>query len=107
MGGIEEVGLAELFRNTALAKFGAVLGYVEHLLTLGTKFLLFGHHHSMLDALEREIMRRGVGMVRIDGRTPQAERPVSVARFQKDDTIRVALLSITAAGQGLTLTEAH
>ena len=33
-----------------------------------------------------------------------AQRPQLVAKFQEEDAIRVAVLSITAAGTGLTLT---
>lgn len=40
----------------------------------------------------------------IDGHTSPAARPKLVASFQEDESIRVALLSITAAGTGLTLT---
>lgn len=44
--------------------------------------------------------------IRIDGSTPSHERHSSVEKFQNDDTIRVAVLSILAAGVGLTLTAA-
>merc|ERR1719261_886603 len=45
--------------------------------------------------------------MRIDGKTPQKRRQENVECFQQKDEIRVALLSITAAGAGLTLTAAH
>merc|ERR1712176_1197110 len=45
--------------------------------------------------------------VRIDGSTSAAQRPERVKRFQEMPSVRVALLSITAAGTGLTLTAAH
>lgn len=100
-------GIPQMFRLTADAKLGAVVEYVEHLLQLRTKFLLFAHHHSILNALERKLGELGVDFIRIDGKTAPAQRPESVARFQGEDGVRVALLSITAAGVGLTLTAAQ
>jgi len=98
---------AELFRMTAEAKLGAVLDYMDHLLDLRAKFLIFGHHHCVLDALERRLRERSKGFVRIDGRTAATQRPMLVASFQEDPGVRVAVLSITAAGVGLTLTAAQ
>ncbi|TSK67224.1 DNA annealing helicase and endonuclease ZRANB3 [Bagarius yarrelli] len=46
------------------------------------------------------------GYIRIDGSVPSAERIQLVHRFQNDPETRVAILSIQAAGQGLTLTAA-
>ncbi|KDD75514.1 hypothetical protein H632_c644p0, partial [Helicosporidium sp. ATCC 50920] len=44
--------------------------------------------------------------VRITGSTPAGERQALVDRFQQQEEVRVALLSIKAAGVGLTLTAA-
>jgi len=98
---------AQLFRDTAEAKLAAVLDYVEHLLSLETKFLIFGHHRLVLDALEDKLKRAHYGYIRIDGHTAAAERPKLVSQFQEDKNVRVAVLSITAAGTGLTLTAAQ
>lgn len=43
---------------------------------------------------------RGVGYVRVDGSHDSTERLTAVQRFRSDPTIRVALLSITAAAVG-------
>lgn len=42
--------------------------------------------------------------MRIDGSTTPEKRNQNVNDFQSKSTLRVALLSITAAGVGLTLT---
>ena len=42
--------------------------------------------------------------IRIDGKTPASERQALVNRFQENEDCRVAVLSIRAAGVGLTLT---
>ena len=49
---------------------------------------------------------RAPAYIRIDGSTKQTDRPKLVTLFQEDPGCRVALLSITACGQGLTLTAA-
>jgi len=95
------------FKATAEAKIECVAKYVEHLVGVASKFLLFAHHHVMLDALEQKLMALGVGHIRIDGRTPTACRLELVERYQNNEDVRVALLSITACGQGLTLTAGH
>ncbi len=47
-----------------------------------------------------------IGYFRIDGSTAPKDRQIGVERFQSDPDCRVALLSITAGGTGLTLTAA-
>lgn len=44
--------------------------------------------------------------IRIDGATPPTVRSGLVESFQKNEDVRVAILSIKAAGVGLTLTAA-
>ena len=48
--------------------------------------------------------RSKVEFIRIDGSTPPQARAAQVDTFQHRATCRVALLSIKAAGAGLTLT---
>jgi len=95
------------FKQLSELKQVAAQDYVEYLLdACDTKFLLFGHHHSMLDALEKTIVKRHVGYIRIDGSVPASERAGLVHNFQVELSCRVAILAVTAAGEGLTLTAA-
>lgn len=50
---------------------------------------------------------QGCRSIRIDGSTTSALRQEFVSKFQSDDSVRVAILSITAASTGLTLTAAE
>ncbi|KAF4744356.1 hypothetical protein FOZ63_021161, partial [Perkinsus olseni] len=105
-----------VWRKTGEAKIGAVKDYLDYLLDNDCKMLVFAHHRSMLDKLEEKvdgILRvkgssagKNYGLIRIDGQTPQTKRPELVKRFQEDEDIRVAVLSITACSEGLTLTAA-
>ena len=49
---------------------------------------------------------QAVGYIRIDGDCPPAERLEAVRRFSIDPEVRVALLSVTAAGVGLDFSAA-
>lgn len=105
-GGVQD-DISQIFKKTAEAKVDAVAEYAEYLLSNDVKFLLFAHHHVMLDGLENKLKALSARYIRIDGKTPQGQRAGLVQQFQQDEAVRVALLSITACGQGLTLTAAH
>lgn len=63
-------------------------------------------HPLQLDACQAVCRQKGVPHVRIDGSTPAADRQAQVQRFQENDSVRVAVLGITAANAGITLTAA-
>eukprot|EP00741_Cyanophora_paradoxa_P019818 tig00021168_g19126.t1 len=106
--------MIELYRLTGLAKVKAVEEYVADALEsfgeAGEKFLVFSHHLQVGDAIEGVLkkakMAAGKEYIRITGQTAPHERQSLVAAFQNDPRCRVAVLSITAAGTGLTLTAA-
>merc|ERR1712008_375803 len=59
-----------------------------------------------LDALEAAARKCQASSIRIDGSVNSAERHRRVKSFQSNDTVRVAILGIQAAGVGITLTAA-
>ena len=94
---------------SAKAKATSVQDYLETLLDgsgAGDKFLFFAHHKELLDAASAILRKRKTQFIRIDGATPTSERGGLVQQFQTVDAIKVAVLSIKAAGMGLTLTAA-
>mmetsp|Transcript_175437 Transcript_175437/g.557145 ORF Transcript_175437/g.557145 Transcript_175437/m.557145 type:complete len:1037 (+) Transcript_175437:290-3400(+) len=98
--------IADMARRTCEAKMHCVADYVETVVQSGTRFLLFAHHHLMLDALQERLRRIEATHIRIDGTTPQSQRGSLVSQFQSDNGVQVALLSIAACGQGLNLQSA-
>ncbi|XP_025021707.1 DNA annealing helicase and endonuclease ZRANB3 [Python bivittatus] len=99
--------ITRMFKQTAIAKAGAVKDYIKMLLeNEELKFLVFAHHLSMLQACTEAVIESRVRYIRIDGSVSSAERTNLVNQFQKDPDTRVAVLSIQAAGQGLTFTAA-
>ncbi|XP_045335551.1 DNA annealing helicase and endonuclease ZRANB3 isoform X4 [Leopardus geoffroyi] len=96
-----------IFKQTAIAKAGAVKDYIKMMLQNDSlKFLVFAHHLSMLQACTEAVIENKTRYIRIDGSVPSSERIHLVNQFQKDPDTRVAILSIQAAGQGLTFTAA-
>ncbi|KAA0201553.1 hypothetical protein HAZT_HAZT005449 [Hyalella azteca] len=98
--------LLQFFSHTAQAKLKAVCKYVQELLEAGQKFLVFAHHKMMLQALCRTCEKCKSMYILIEGGTAGDVRQALVDEFQKRDDVRVAVLSITAASSGITLTAA-
>uniref|UniRef100_A0A8C8R5D6 Zinc finger RANBP2-type containing 3 n=1 Tax=Pelusios castaneus TaxID=367368 RepID=A0A8C8R5D6_9SAUR len=105
---VQVMGLiTRMYKQTAIAKAGAVKDYIKMMLENDKlKFLVFAHHLSMLQACTEAAIENKARYIRIDGSVPSAERIHLVHQFQKDPDTRVAILSIQAAGQGLTFTAA-
>ncbi|XP_069568873.1 DNA annealing helicase and endonuclease ZRANB3 [Brachyistius frenatus] len=97
----------QMYKQTAIAKAGAVKDYIKMMLEAEQlKFLVFAHHLTMLRACTEAVVEAKAGYIRIDGSVPSSERMQLVRKFQSDPETRVAILSIQAAGQGLTFTAA-
>ena len=98
------------YQQSGISKAPSVAQYLlDWLEGSGTqKILVFAHHQQVMDVLEQAVAKKlkGVGHIRIDGSVDSKERAVRVKKFQTNARTRVALLSMTAAGVGLTLTAA-
>jgi SWI/SNF-related matrix-associated actin-dependent regulator 1 of chromatin subfamily A len=99
--------MSKAFQMTAIAKVQPVLQHCARLWQQGNKFILFAYHELMLEAVETWLKEHQGQWIRIDGKTEMRDRQPLVDRFQSDPQCRVALLALTAAGAGLTLTAAQ
>jgi hypothetical protein len=97
---------SECLQQTGISKVPLVLDYLNDLLEGGSKVLLFAHHIKVLDAIEHELFRQKIGHIRIDGSVSPSDRQLRCTDFQSKEIVRVALLGLLAAGQGITLTAA-
>eukprot|EP00968_Pinguiococcus_pyrenoidosus_P024926 scaffold5198_cov247-Pinguiococcus_pyrenoidosus.AAC.13 len=102
--------LMAFFAETARAKLDRIVERVEACVDdkLGGKFLVFSHHKFVIDFVSR-FLRKKIGMdafIVLDGRTNSRTRHSNIQKFQTDPRCKVGLLSITAAGVGITLTKA-
>ena len=72
------------------------------------KLIIFAHHLAVIHEIDAMLTAKKYGeqVVKITGATPSVERTDVVEQFQNNSSIRVALLSITAANMGITLTAA-
>lgn len=105
-----EAVLAQTYKETGIAKLPAAIDYVLMLLDGGvSKMLLFAHHLIVLDGLEEAARSHKIPYIRIDGSVSSVKRALAVKEFQasaSDGAPFIAILAITAAGTGLTLTAA-
>ena len=101
---------AAAYQASGVAKAPATTEYILDWLEGSVeKLVVFAHHKDVLDYIETTVNKKHkgkLGIIRIDGQVPPAERALRVKKFQTDRRVRLAVLSMTAAGVGLTLTAA-
>ena len=99
-----------LYSLTGQSKIPKIVEYVTELLESGLKILVFAHHLEVMDKIEESVQKmkgkEKPGYIRIDGGVAMSKRQALVTRFQEDKKVRIAILSIEAAGTGFTLTAA-
>ncbi|VDN07755.1 unnamed protein product [Thelazia callipaeda] len=102
--------LVEYYYETGIAKARSVARYIiDHYFFDGApkrKVLIFAHHQMVLDTISMDIAKKGLRSIRIDGTTISRSRDEQCRLFQENEEVVVAVLSITAAGIGITLTAA-
>ncbi|KAM3722857.1 SWI/SNF-related matrix-associated actin-dependent regulator of chromatin subfamily A-like protein [Dirofilaria immitis] len=102
--------LVDYYYETGIAKAKSVARYIiDHYFYDGApkrKLLIFAHHQVVLDMISMDVAKKGLRSIRIDGATASRSRDEQCRLFQENDDVMVAILSITAAGIGVTLTAA-
>lgn len=95
--------IARVRHDTAVAKIPAIVAHIKDLIEEdGYKVVCMCHHRDVQDALMKEL---GSVAVLHRGGMNDADKQVSVDRFQNDSTIQVFVGSILASGVGITLTK--
>jgi len=98
--------MPQCYLLTGLAKLQGIKNYLTSLLENDIKILIFAHHLAVMDEIEEHLKNIKLGYMRIDGSTSNDMRKKNVKNFEEDSNIHSALLSITAASVGITLTAA-
>jgi SWI/SNF-related matrix-associated actin-dependent regulator 1 of chromatin subfamily A len=96
--------IAKLRSALGLAKVESAIEYLIDFLgdiDVRSKIVVWAEHHIVIDKLFERL--GDFRPVKIDGRTPPANRKVAVETFLNDDKCRVFIGNIVAAGTGLTL----
>ncbi len=86
------------------AKLQTAKAMIREIVDEGHSVLLFSQFTQMLDLVEDSFT--DIPLFKITGKTPQAQRAELVHSFQEAGTSQLFLLSLRAAGTGLTLTKA-
>ncbi|CAH0694761.1 unnamed protein product [Spodoptera exigua] len=105
----KQTALITYFSESAKVKIPAVCKYIRELVSSepASKFLVFGHHRAVIDAVCLTLDEAAVSYICIVGSTPAGARAELVDTFQNSPSCRCAVLSITAANSGITLTAAN
>ncbi|KAL2727451.1 SWI/SNF-related matrix-associated actin-dependent regulator of chromatin subfamily A-like protein 1 [Vespula maculifrons] len=94
--------------STGLEHHNALLHkHVTQLFETKQKCLIYAHHQHVLDAICDIAESMEIGYIKIDGKTNSNRRKDLVNNFQNNTNCLVAVLSITAANAGITLTAAQ
>lgn len=100
-----EIGLfSRARRRIAEAKVPQTLEYVRGAVDQGEKVILYSCFTHAIRLFEK---RLGDAAVVITGAVPAAKRPALIDRFQNDDSVRVLIGQIHAAGVGINLTASN
>ncbi|KAG0192095.1 hypothetical protein DFQ28_010184 [Apophysomyces sp. BC1034] len=98
----------ELFVKSGTAKIPAVTDFADVLFQKShtSKVIIFAYHANMMDAVVDHAKKHNIEFIRIDGRTDRQTRQTVCEKFQTEARVRLAIVSITAANIGLTLSAA-
>ncbi len=91
-------------REEPSAKLSLLIEQLEAAHANGHRALVFSQWTSFLNLVEPELVKSGLGFLRLDGST--RDREAVVREFQDPNGPPVLLLSLKAGGTGLTLTAA-
>jgi len=98
----EQLAKIEAMKQLAVkGKLKSAIEWIENYVDSNGKMVVFATHKKTIDALMKKF---GNKAVKVDGSVSMSDRDMAVKAFQNDESIRVFVGNIQAAGVGLTLT---
>ena len=88
------------------SKMDLLLEIIEEKISDNHKILVFSQFTSLFPFIEERLSKLGIGFLKLTGQTKSLDRAMLVERFNKEDGIKVFLISLKAGGTGLNLTSA-
>ncbi len=98
--------LGELFEKFTSSKLDTLIEMLQPVIEEGHSVLVFSQFTSMLEKIDQRLEQLNIKSFTITGATPSNKRPEVIAEFNACPQASVFLLSLKAAGTGLTLTKA-
>ena len=103
-GNAKQLARIEGLKQLAVkGKIDSVVDWIKDFLEIDGKLVVFATHKATIDRLMKEFENVAV---KIDGSTSQTDRDKAIAQFQTQETTRLFVGNIRAAGIGITLTAA-
>lgn len=87
-------------------KLKQCIDIVKEAVSSGHKILLFSQYTSMFEIIEKEIDKLGIQYYKLIGSTPIDKRISMVESFNRNEDVKIFLISLKAGGTGLNLTGA-
>lgn len=107
-GGVRFKDLSNQRVTLATKKIPLVVDHIERLYEEGVyKLLVFVYHRVVGEKLTEELTRKKLKPVALSGGLGREEMAARISRFQHEADVRGAVVSIRAAGTGITLTAAQ
>ncbi|SEC07942.1 Superfamily II DNA or RNA helicase, SNF2 family [Paramicrobacterium humi] len=100
-GGGENV--FSMVRRIGQAKAGLAADYTAQLARSVGKVVFFAKHIDVMDAAEEAFAQQGIGTVSVRGEQAAPARQAAIDAFNTDDSVAIAVCSLTAAGVGVNL----
>ena len=88
------------------SKLEQCIEIIKDAVSSGHKILLFSGYTSMFDFIEEELKKENIKYFKLTGKTKIGDRIEMVDEFNKNEEIKVFLISLKAGGTGLNLTGA-
>ena len=88
------------------AKLNLTLELVESSISSDHKILIFSQFATMLSILEKHLKERNIKTFMFTGATPNEKRADLIEEFNKNEGIKVFLITLKAGGTGINLTSA-
>lgn len=92
--------------NGESGKLKQCMDIVNEAISSGHKILLFSQYTSMFEIIEKELEKLNINYYKLTGSTPVDKRVDMVESFNKNDDVKIFLISLKAGGTGLNLTSA-
>ena len=92
--------------NKGSGKLNQCLNLVVDAIQAGHKILIFSSYTSMFEIMEKELQKLNINYFKLVGNTPVSQRIEMVDEFNKNEEVKVFLISLKAGGTGLNLTSA-